>query len=514
MHDELTNSTGNSVIIDPDFEWEDTEFGIPSWNELVLYEIHVGTFNAPQRDTPGNFQSVQRKIPYLKELGINAIQLMPAAEFPGDYSWGYNTAHPFAVESAYGSSKDLKSLVNEAHKAGIVVILDVVYNHFGPDDLDLWRFDGWYEDDKGGIYFYNDWRSETPWGNTRPDYGRTEVKQYLRDNALMWLEEYHFDGLRFDATGYIRNSKGQNNNPDNDIDEGWSFLQWINKEIAERSPSKITIAEDFSANPWITKSVNIGGAGFSTQWDYIFTKEIRKNIIVSSDDSRDMNVIAKQISRQIDDNPLSRVIYTEAHDEITNGQSRIPEDIWPGNVDNWFSRKRSILGTALVLTSVGIPMLFQGQEFLEDRIFHDRDPLDWNLAEKYSGLRKLYQSMIELRRNTSQLTKGLTGENTQVFHVNNNEKVIAFHRWFDGGPKDSVIVIINFRNDTFDSYVIGAPAGGKWKVRLNSDWKGYDNEFSDNYTGDPEAEEGKTDGFDYYLTISIGPYSVLILSQD
>jgi 1,4-alpha-glucan branching enzyme len=511
---ELTNSVGNSVIVDPYFGWEDVEFGIPSWNELVIYEIHVGTFNAPQRDMPGNFQSVQRKIPYLKELGINAIQIMPAAEFPGDYSWGYNAAHPFAVESAYGNSKDFKSLINEAHKAGIVVILDVVYNHFGPDDLDLWRFDGWYENDKGGIYFYNDWRSETPWGNTRPDYGRPEVKQYLRDNALMWLEEYHIDGLRFDATGYIRNSKGQNNSPKDDIDEGWSFMQWINKEIEKRSPSKITIAEDFSINPWITKSTGVGGAGFSSQWDYIFAKEIRKNVIVSSDDSRNMDVIAENISRKIDDNPFSRVIYTESHDEIANGQSRLPEEIWPGNVDNWFSRKRSILGAALVLTSPGIPMLFQGQEFLEDHLFQDRDPLDWNLAEKYSGIRNLHQTFIKLRRNLEGMTKGLSGQNAHVFHVNNNQKVIAFHRWFKGGPRDSVVVIMNFRDESFESYVIGVPAAGKWKVRLNSDWKGYNSEFSDNYTGDPDASDGKTDGLDYYISVSIGPYSVLILSQD
>ena len=511
---ELTSSAGNSVIVDPHFDWGDEGFHIASWNELVLYEIHVGTFNAPQRDMPGTFKSVMRKISYLRDLGINAIQIMPSAEFPGDYSWGYNVAYPFAVESGYGTSAELKSLVNEAHKAGIAIILDVVYNHLGPGDLDLWRFDGWYENDKGGIYFYNDWRSETPWGHTRPDYGRPEIKQYLRDNALMWMEEYHIDGLRFDATSYIRNSKGLNNSPASDIKEGWSFLQWINEEIAGRFPGNLTIAEDLSINSWLTKPTGMGGAGFGTQWDYVFANAIRDNIITNSDDFRDMDVIAGQISRQIDDNPFSRVIYTESHDEIANGKARVPEEIWPGNVDNWFSRKRSVLGASIVLTAVGIPMLFQGQEFLEDRWFHDKNPIDWNLAEKYAGLKDLYKAFIRLRRNLDGPTKGLLGSNTQVFHVNNEKKVVAFHRWLEGGPKDSVVVIMNFRNEPCDNYVIGVPSGGTWKVRLNSDWKGFDEEFSNNYTGDPEAVPGATDGFGYYTSLSVGPYSVLILSQD
>ena len=117
-----------------------------------------------------------QRLDHLVKLGINAIQIMPIVEFVGDYSWGYNPAHIFAVESAYGGPDGFKQLVWEAHKRGIAVILDVVYNHFGPSDLDLWQFDGWQENNKGGIYFYNDHRSKTPWGDTRPDYGRGEVR--------------------------------------------------------------------------------------------------------------------------------------------------------------------------------------------------------------------------------------------------------------------------------------------------------------------------------------------------
>lgn len=511
---ELTNSAGNTIIVDPHFDWDDDNFKMAPWNELVIYEIHVGTFNAPQRDMPGTLKSVIKKIPHLRNLGISAIQLMPIMEFPGDYSWGYNTGYPFSVESSYGKSADLKRLINEAHKAGIAVILDVVYNHFGPGDLDLWRFDGWYENEKGGIYFYNDWRSETPWGDTRPDYGREEVKQYLRDNALMWIDDYRVDGLRFDATAFIRNSKGNLGSPDDDIAEGWSFMQWVNEEMAQKFKFKTSIAEDLCLNPWLTKTTGEGGAGFGSQWDNSFAAEIRPNIIVGNDDDRDMEVVKSQIAKQIDGDVFSRIIYTESHDNVANGQSRVPEEIWPGNADHWFSRKRSVLGAALVFTSTGIPMIFQGQEFLEDRRFYDKDPLDWNLAEQYSGLTKLYKTLIELRRNIHGTTKGLSGQNTEVYHVNNEQKVVAFHRWFEGGANDSVIVVMNFRNETFDSYSLGVPVPGAWKVRFNSDWKGYDEEFTDNFTGEPVAYDGQTDGMEHFITILIGPYSVLILSQD
>ena len=161
---------------------------------------------------------------------------MPAMEFAGDVSWGYNPAHIFAVESAYGGPEGFKAFIEAAHRSGIAVILDVVYNHFGPSDLDLWQFDGWSENDKGGIYFYNDWRSDTPWGDTRPDYGRSEVRQFIRDNALYWLEEYHLDGLRFDMTLYIRSVRGDEGDEGDALEEGWSLLQWINGEIAEHFP--------------------------------------------------------------------------------------------------------------------------------------------------------------------------------------------------------------------------------------------------------------------------------------
>lgn len=205
---QVTSSIGNSVVHDPHFDWEDDNFHLPAINELVIYEMHLGTFNATKDDRSNEFEETLQKLDFLKQLGVNVIELMPLAEFGGYTSWGYNPSCIFAVEESYGGPIALKRFVKAVHQVGIGVVLDVVYNHFGPSDLDLWQFDGWSENGMGGIYFYNDWRAETPWGSTRPDYGRGEVRQFIRDNAMMWLEEYRVDGLRFDMTLFMHNVRG------------------------------------------------------------------------------------------------------------------------------------------------------------------------------------------------------------------------------------------------------------------------------------------------------------------
>ena len=150
---EVVNSTGNAIIHNPKFNWRGDHFSMPGWNELVIYEMHVGTFNNLGSSTaPGTFDDILPK-PTLPALFINAIQIMPVMEFAMDFSWGYNPSQTFSVKSALGGPQGLHRFVKAAHKHGIAVILDVVYNHLGPSDLDLWRFDGWSDDQHdGGIY--------------------------------------------------------------------------------------------------------------------------------------------------------------------------------------------------------------------------------------------------------------------------------------------------------------------------------------------------------------------------
>jgi len=512
---EMSNSAGDAIIHDPTFDWSGENFKMPPWNELVIYEMHVGTFNDTPRAGPGTFDDIIPKLHYLRDLGINAIQIMPVAEFAMDYSWGYNPSHPFSVESALGGPQGLQRFVKAAHKHGIAVILDVVYNHCGPGDLALWRFDGWYDaNHDGGIYFYDNTRAQTPWGATRPDYGRGEVRQYFRDNALFWLNKYRIDGLRFDSVVNIRNRNGNNNDPANDLPDGWSLLQWINDEVRASQPWKITIAEDLQNNEWITKDTGAGGVGFGSQWDARFVHTIRGAVITANDRDRNMLAVRDALCQRYNGNATQRVIYTESHDEVANGRSRTPEEIWPGNAGSWFARKRSTLGAALVFTAPGIPMIFQGQEFLEDGYFKDTEPLDWTKLKTYNGIAMLYRDLIKLRRNWFNRTRGLRGQNINVHHINNADKLIAFHRWENGGPTDDVMVVANFANRSYNSYAIGMPRAGRWRVRFNSDWRGYSGDFSNHQGYDTTASDGAMDGMPFHANVGVGPYSVLILSQD
>jgi 1,4-alpha-glucan branching enzyme len=330
---EVTNSTGNAVIHDTNFDWEnDAAFPIPSLNELVIYEMHIGTFARQTQDSPGTFAGAIQKLPYLKTLGINAIELLPIAEFAGGISWGYNPGHPFAVESDYGGPKSFKEFVKAAHAHGIAVIVDVVYNHFGPSDLDLWQFDGWHENEHGGIFFYNDNRAKTPWGDTRPDYGRAEVRQYLRDNAMMWIDEYHVDGLRFDSVVNIRNVHGNNNDPANDLPDGWSLLQWITSEVKAHKPMAFTIAEDLQGNEFLTKKIDQQGAGFDAQWEPQFLYAVRDAIAAFDDADRDLERIKNSLLFNFNGDIFQRVIYTESHDDVAEGDVRIPEKWYCQNI--------------------------------------------------------------------------------------------------------------------------------------------------------------------------------------
>jgi 1,4-alpha-glucan branching enzyme len=515
----LTQSNGNSVIADAEFVWDTSGYQTPPWNDTVIYEVHVGTFLFDEASEAvlgyrrGTFKSLISKLDYLRDLGINAIEIMAAGEFAFDRSWGYNQSYMFAIEHLYGGPNGFRDLVNQAHKRGIAVIFDVVYNHIGPTDCDLWQFDGWNENGAGGIYFYNDWRKTTPWGDNRPDYGRGEVRQYLRDNAIRWLEQRYCDGLRWDATGWIRNAYGNDNDPAHDIVDGWSLLQWINNEIKSRQPWKLSIAEDMQQNAWLTKGTGAGGAGFTSQWDAGFVHPVRQAAIALDDGSRDMIAVQRAVENRYNTDAFARVIYTESHDEDANGHQRVPEEIWPGKADSYFSKKRSTLGAVLVFTVPGIPMIFQGQEFLQYGWFDDSRQLDWSLISTQSGIVNLYRDLIHLRRNWFNNTRGLKGQNLNFHHRNDSDKVIAFHRWDQGGPGDDVVVILNFANRTYDNYVIGFPRGDTWNLRFNSDWSGYSSDFNNHASFDTFAVIGHKDGMPFQAPVGLGPYSAVILSQ-
>lgn len=505
---QVTNSVGNGVIYDHGaYDWEGDSANCPPHHELVIYEMHIGSFGGRDSEgSVGHLDDAIARLDHLVDLGVNAVEVMPMAEFAGDMSWGYNPAHIFAVESAYGGPDAYKTFVKECHRRGLAVIQDVVYNHFGPSDLDLWTFDGWSENGKGGIYFYNDDRSETPWGDTRPDYGRGEVRTFIRDNALMWMRDYHVDGLRLDMVPHMYTHQG------NYLDEGWSLMRWLTDSVRTEFPGRIMIAEDLHKNPLITEE-NEDGAGFHAQWDAAFVHPVRAELITGDDGQRSIGAIAEAIAHHYGD-PLERVIYTESHDEVANGQARVPQEIEPDNATGWPSQKRSTVGAALVMTSPGIPMIFQGQEFLEGGWFRDDVPLDWKRNEDFQGLARLYSDLIDLRLNRGGVTRGLTGRGLNVHHVDEGSNLLVFQRWLDHGPGDDVVVVVNLSAEAMEYRRIGLPSGGLWKLRFNSDATLYSSLFGDFESFDIEAYEEDADGLQWHGNVSVGPYSVLVYSQD
>ncbi len=503
----FTTSQGASVVASTNFDWGNDNYIAPKNTEQIIYELHVGTFNREDPSINGNFETIVNKLDYLSELGITAIELMPISTMIMDRGWGYGIDYIFAVESLYGGHYGFKKFVKEAHKRGIGVIVDVVYNHFGPDsNLDLWRFDGWGKDNYGGIYFYNDWRAETPWGNTRPDYGRPEVNQYILDNIRMLMHDCHVDGLRVDSTIYMRNVKGQDNDPSNDLPDGWEMLQKINKVAKSINPNSLMIAEDVGNNEYITKSILDNGAGFSSQWE-VFLPQVFKEAL-KSDKPGEISLarIIEMLGRRMNNDPFQRTIFIDSHDSAANGSSYFSETIAPGNSDNLFARKQSLIAATLLMTCPGIPMIFQGQEFLQPGEFNDWRGLNWSNAIRNEKIVNAYKKLIELRKNKLKNTGGLTGPSCNLIHFNDENKVIAYHRWNSGGSGDDVVVIVNFSNKSFENYSLNLPNDGQWNVRFCSSDREYMKESKDDLTSVHISKLGA-------LSLFLPASSAIILSQ-
>ena len=507
---QFTTTAGNSVIVDDDFDWgEQPDFVLPPIEQQIIYEMHVGTFNRADASTVGTFETAMTKLDHLKDLGITTIELMPVTSMSEELPWwGYTPEYIYSVENLYGGRYQLLEFVKAAHAKGIGVILDVVYNHFGPGKgMDLWQFDGWSQDGKGGIYFYNDWRSSTPWGETRPDYGRTEVSQFLLDNVQQWFVDFRLDGLRVDSTIFIRNAKGFNDNPDTDISEGWYFLQQLNRLAKKINPNALVVGEDVGANDFITKPIDSGGAGFMTQWQITFPHAIRSALDPSNDSERDIDSVVSELKRTFNGNPFEKVIYSDSHDSAANGGARLNSEISPSNPSSTAARQRSLIAAGIILSAPAIPMLFQGQELMQGGTFNDWESIDWERAEKFKGIILAHKHLIALRKNSYSNTRGLSGKNLNFINVDGANKVIAYHRWQDGGPNDDVVVVVNFSSQMFNEYKLSFPRSGKWRVRFNSTWSGYSEDFKDIAVNDVIVDNNQG-------TIILPPSCLLIFSQD
>lgn len=498
-------ANGHGVVVDAQaYAWQTPTFTPPPVDDTVVYELHLGSFYRPDPAVIGTWADAATKLDYLAALGVDAVEVMPPALCPGANTWGYNPSWPFATHDAYGGPDDARAFIDAAHARGIAVYIDVVHNHYS-SKTGLWCWDGdCLGSGNGGAWFYTDATLRaTPWG-PRPDFSRPEVRDFIVDNARMWLDEYRADGLRWDSTISIRATTWGPSGIA--IPDGASLLREVNDAVHTLGP-KLEIAEDLQTDDSITRPTSQGGAGFDTQWDAAFFHPVDDNLVTANDADRDMNAIAGAIAHQYNGVATERVVYTEDHDEVANGKSRIPEMISPGDAGSLVARQRSTLGAAIVMTSPGIPMIFMGQEFLQDGHFDGSTPLDWTRATTYAGILALYTDLIHLRR----ATPGLRGGHVSVFHVNNTAKVIAYRRWNAGG--DDVIVVANFSAKAFARYDLGLPRAGTWHVRFSSADRKYSADFAGTPTPDVATTTTARDGFAQMGSLQLGGYQVVVLAQ-
>jgi 1,4-alpha-glucan branching enzyme len=504
-----------SVIVDPVFSMP--AFTEPTFNTMVIYEMHIGTFN----DT---FAGAVQKLDYLKDLGINAVEVLPITQnplfsdhTPPDHDWGYDPVQLFAVKSTYGTPQEFKEFVKQCHQRQIAVIVDVVYNHLVENNL-LKGFGGFTRPEiPGGIFLYGGDRVNTGFG-PRPDYGRPQVRQYIKDNALLLLRDYGVDGLRFDDAIDIRTfGPGRTAN-----DEGAELLQDINSSYRNtdpKQPGKITIAEDLQGSGDVTVQTGPIGLEFNSQWDDTMVNVMRDVVTKVNDSNRNLSAVRDALQKKMASDVFTRVVYTENHDQVGHppGQNRLPTLIDMNDHESVFAKKRSTLAAAIMPTSPGIPMIFQGQEMLETRDFGFRTPtpVDFNRAAdpKFRGIVQMYRDLVALRRNLAGKTGGLTGQNLNVFHLDDGNKTLAYHRWEHGGAGDDVVVVANFSNVPLPTLNVGFPSGGQWHVRFNSGAKLYDPSFENGDSFDTTASQGGKDSLNFNGNVGVGPYSVVILSQ-
>jgi len=504
-----------SVLVDPNFSMP--AFTEPTFNTMVIYELHVGTFN-------NTFTGAVQKLDYLKNLGINAVEVLPITQnplfsdhTPADHDWGYDPVQFFAVKSKYGTPQEFKEFVKQCHQRQIAVIVDVVYNHLIGNNL-LTAFGGFTTSQiPGGIFLYGGDRANTNFG-PRPDYGRPQVRQYINDNALLLLRDYGIDGLRFDDTIDIR-TFGPGHTANN---EGAELLREINSSYRNtdpKQPGKITIAEDLQSSGDVTLQSGPIGLEFNSQWDDTMVNVLRDVVSKVNDSDRDLGAVKGVLEKKMASDVFARVVYTENHDQVGHppGQNRLPTLIDINNNESIFAKKRSTLAAAIMLTSPGIPMIFQGQEMLETRPFGFNTPtnMDFSRAEdpNFKGIVQMYRDLIALRRNLTGKTRGLTGQNLNVFHLDNDNKTLAYHRWENGGAGDDVVVVTNFSNMPLQNLNIGFPRQGQWHVLFNSGAKVYDPGFINGDSFDTTASSGGKDGLNFNANVSVGPYSIVIFSQ-
>lgn len=455
---DIDNPTQNCVarikdgerIVDT-YVWQHDDKSLPPDHELVIYEMHVGDFSGGENDPypRGNYKHVVEKLDYLCELGINAIELMPVKEYPGDHSWGYNPRYFFATESSYGSTADLKHLIDECHGRGIRIIMDGIYNHSESESpLTQIDHDYWYHHQPRDPD--NNWGPEFNYEFYDENFDTYPARKFIGDSVRFWISEYHLDGIRYDAARQIAN---------------YDFMHWIVNEAHKTAGSKpfYNVAEHIPESPSIT---NVDGP-MDGCWHDSFYHCIVEHVCGDAFDLERLKEVI-DCKRQGFLGATNVVNYLTNHDH-----QRLMVELANREIFDEAAFKRIRLGVALLMTAVGVPLVWMGAEFAD---YHpltiESAKIDWNLLENGNNksLFEYYKGLIGLRKSNH----ALYTDNIDFFHENPEAKVLAYTRWNDEGSR--VVVIANFSDQFLAGYqVSNFPESGTWH-----EWTGdYDLEAGD-----------------------------------
>lgn len=504
---QLQEDSSTCTVVDPSsYTWHAASFVRPAREATVMYELHIGSFAVAAGEDVGTFAEAQTKLVELADLGVNAVELMPVQHFGGAAGgWGYNPNLYFAPKPSYGTADDLRAFVDAAHALGIGVFLDTVVNHYdGWPTAPLFCYDGAC-DDSYGIYFFPPGPYEaTPWG-PRPNYTTPQVADMLVASVASWWHgENAGDGLRWDSVSNIRGLDGQGTTPG-----GRDLL--VKANDATHEEGGMSIAEDLKGWDMLTAPASDGGFGFDAQWDG-FGWIVEEQLVGESDDARDIGAIEGTLKGSYGGDPFARLIFTEMHDTVGNGGVRLPEAIDPADPTSFAARRRSMLGAVLLMTTPGVPMLFMGQESLALGTFDDPPaPLAGALPPEGAPVRELYKDLIALRRNLGGKTGSLLETGVDILHREDKNKVIAYRR--HGASGEDVVVVVNLRHQAYDRYDVGVPDSGTWRIRLDTDWLDYGDDFGGGQKGTVDTLALEKDGLPNTLPVKLGAYGAVVFSR-
>lgn len=483
-------------VVDPRaYAWKTSTFTRPSRASSIVYELHLGSFAVDPGAPNGTFATAQKKLPELADLGVNVVELMPVHQFGSDASrWGYNPQLWHTPKPGLGTPDELRAFVDEAHRLGIAVWIDLVVNHTdGNKSAPLYCYDGCTDSSAGTYFFPPGTYAKTPWG-PRPDYTKPRVAELILSSVEQWLTEYRGDGFRWDSVSNIRAIDGAGTTPG-----GRELLVASNEKT--HALGGLSVAEDLKGYDALTTPE----FGFDAQWDG-FGYVINEVLDPASDDGRDVGRIVSALN-----GGFTRVLFTENHDTVGNGGARMPSKIDPTNPESFAARRRSMLGAVLLLTAPGVPMLFMGQELLATGTFAS-NPTPLAAPTPAGGkIRAFYRDLLRLRRNLDGGTGGLLDPNVEVFHRNDVDKVVAYRR--HGPSGEDVLVIVNMRNRAYTQYDIGVSSAGPWRIRLNTERKAYGDDFLDGQSGSVTATAGSKDGKPFVLPLKLGAWSAMVLTR-